>query len=193
MRVISGRLGGRRLHAPASQDTRPSSQRVRTALFDRLGSRVVGARVLDLYAGSGALGIEALSRGAAHGIFVEHARGALAALRRNLGELGLGSCSRVLSEDVERAVERLCAEGARFELVLLDPPYQLGRVGDRSGAGRDGAAARATPSRDASARESAKFATVGKRARAELLRARPRRAAGDAAAIASATLSVLPP
>jgi 16S rRNA (guanine966-N2)-methyltransferase len=144
VRVIAGELRGRRIHAPASQQTRPSSQRVRTALFDRLGPRLAGARVLDLYAGSGALGIEALSRGAVHAVFVERARAALAALRRNLTELELADRSRVLSEEVERAVDRLRAEGAQFELVLLDPPYQLGTLaeppsagaGKRSGGGR---------------------------------------------------------
>jgi 16S rRNA G966 N2-methylase RsmD len=136
MRVIAGRLRGRLMHTPsarsrAAQELRPSSQRTRTALFDALAARVAGARVLDLYAGAGSLGIEALSRGAAHAVFAERSPAALAALRRNLRELELTGCSRVLSEDVESALARLRGEGARFDLVLMDPPYGPGR--DRLG------------------------------------------------------------
>src|SRR5580704_10651585 len=89
MRVIAGTLGGRRLRAPAGRATRPTSDRVREALFSMLGE-IDGARVLDLFAGSGALGIEALSRGAAHAVFVERDAGAAAVLRENLRALGVG-------------------------------------------------------------------------------------------------------
>src|ERR671914_22179 len=89
MRVIAGRYGGRRLQAPPGDATRPTSDRVREALFSVLGPRVDGARVLDLFAGSGALGIEALSRGAAAATFVETAPAALKALRANLAPLAL--------------------------------------------------------------------------------------------------------
>jgi 16S rRNA (guanine966-N2)-methyltransferase len=141
MRVIAGRLRGRPLRTPSarSQDAelvRPSSQRTRTALFDALGARVDAARVLDLYAGAGTLGIEALSRGAEQAVFVERSRDALAALRGNLQDLELVGCSRVLSEDVESALERLRREGARFDLVLMDPPYRLGNAG-RGSAGQE--------------------------------------------------------
>src|SRR3954447_9655647 len=88
MRVIAGTYGGRRLRAPAGTDTRPTSDRVREALFSVLGERVEGARVLDLFAGSGALGIEALSRGAAGATFVDSAPAALKAVRANLAALG---------------------------------------------------------------------------------------------------------
>lgn len=133
MRVIAGHLGGRSLVAPRGLATRPTTDRVREALFSILGD-VREARVLDLYAGTGALGIEALSRGAASCVLVESARPALAALRRNLEELGLGGATRVLAEPVTRAVARLLAElgsggalaseASRFDLVFADPPYE---------------------------------------------------------------------
>lgn len=123
MRVIAGHLGGRRLVAPRGLATRPTTDRVREALFSALAS-VAGARVLDLYAGTGALGIEALSRGAASAVFVEDARPALAALRANLAALGLTGAARVLAEPVSRAVPRLAAPSAvPFDLVFADPPY----------------------------------------------------------------------
>lgn len=125
MRVIAGTLGGRRLVAPRGLATRPTTDRVREALFSALGS-VAGARVLDLYAGTGALGIEALSRGAASAVFVESARPALAALRENLRSLDLASVTRVVGEPVGRAVARLAAEAGAsppFDLVFADPPY----------------------------------------------------------------------
>jgi 16S rRNA (guanine966-N2)-methyltransferase len=121
MRVIAGRLGGRSLSAPRGLATRPTSDRVREALFSILGD-VSGAVVLDLYAGTGALGIEALSRGASRAVFVESARPALAVLRQNLNDLGLTGVATVLAQPVERARDRLLAEQP-FDLVLADPPY----------------------------------------------------------------------
>ena len=120
LRVVAGRHRGRRLHAPPGRDTRPTSDRVREALFSILGPAVEGARVLDLFAGSGALGIEALSRGAASVTFVESDRRAAAVVRDNLEALG---------EDAEIAARDALAwlrsppAGASFGLVLLDPPY----------------------------------------------------------------------
>jgi 16S rRNA G966 N2-methylase RsmD len=108
---------------------------VRTSLFDRLEPRTQGARVLDLYAGSGALGIEALSRGALHATFVERDRRALAALRRNLADLELDACARVLSGDVEQALERLAVQPG-FDVVLMDPPYGSAARTDGAGRGR---------------------------------------------------------
>lgn len=121
LRLTGGRLGGRRIRVPPS-GTRPSSDRVRESLFQRLGD-LSGAFVLDLYAGGGTLGIEAISRGADAVVFVERAAGALAVLRANLASLSLSDRARVVSADARRAVHRLGREGLRFDLVLLDPPY----------------------------------------------------------------------
>ncbi len=117
MRVVAGEFKGRRLHAPRGVRTRPTADRVREALFSMLGD-VSGARVLDLYAGSGALGIEALSRGAGSALFVERDRPALAALRRNLE--AVGADADVKREDALGFLTR--AEGT-FDLVFCDPPY----------------------------------------------------------------------
>ena len=117
MRVVAGEFKGRRLVAPRGRRTRPTADRVREALFSMLGD-VSGARVLDLYAGSGALGIEALSRGADSAVFVERDRAALAALARNLE--ATGAPGEVRRQDVARFLAR--QEGT-FDLVFCDPPY----------------------------------------------------------------------
>ena len=117
MRVVAGEFKGRRLVAPRGGRTRPTADRVREALFSMLGD-VSGARVLDLYAGSGALGIEALSRGAESAVFVERDRAALAALARNLE--ATGAPGEVRRQDVARFLAR--QEGT-FDLVFCDPPY----------------------------------------------------------------------
>lgn len=124
MRVTGGRLRGRRLLAPPP-GVRPSADRVREALFARLGD-LRGVAALDLYAGTGALGIESLSRGVASVVFVERAPRSLAILRRNLAALALVEQARILREDVSRGVRRLGREGLRFGLVLVDPPYDSG-------------------------------------------------------------------
>lgn len=120
MRVIAGAAKGRKLQSPRGLDTRPMTGRAREALFSSLGSRTVDAAVLDLYAGTGSMGLEALSRGAVSCVFVEHDRAALAALRHNVDAVGLGG--EVVAGDVERYLER--GQGA-FDLVLVDPPYSL--------------------------------------------------------------------
>ena len=120
MRVIAGDLRGRRMVAPKGRDTRPTTDRVREALFAALTS-VEGARVLDLYAGSGALAIEALSRGARSAVLVERSVHALRALRENLAALELEDRCTVFRTSVERALHALRHE--RFDLVLADPPY----------------------------------------------------------------------
>lgn len=122
MRVIAGLLGGRKLVAPRGMDTRPTSDRVREALFSALGD-LRGALVLDLYAGTGALGIEALSRGAERATFVENARPALAALRENLTALALLPRARVVALPAARALAAMGAEERPFDLVFADPPY----------------------------------------------------------------------
>lgn len=124
MRVIAGRAKGRRLVAPAGRGTRPTADRVKEALFSSLQPRLPGAHVLDLYAGSGALGIEALSRGASAAVFVERDRRALAALRRNLDTTGLADRATVLPVAVERALSEPL--GPALDLAFLDPPYRVG-------------------------------------------------------------------
>ena len=128
MRVIAGRYGGRRLQAPRGDGTRPTSDRVREALFSVLGARVDGARVLDLFAGSGALGIEALSRGAAEATFVDSAPAAIRVLRANLD--ALGADAEVRRADARRFLGAASAAARYYDLVFLDPPYrQAGRLG----------------------------------------------------------------
>jgi 16S rRNA (guanine966-N2)-methyltransferase len=117
LRVVAGQFKGRRLQAPRGTRTRPTADRVREALFSMLGD-VSGARVVDLFAGSGALGIEALSRGAESALFVERDRRALAALRRNLE--AVGADADVRSQDVLRF---LASPAGTFDLVFCDPPY----------------------------------------------------------------------
>jgi len=124
MRVVAGRFGGRRLRPPPDAGVRPTSDRVREALFAQLGV-LEDARVLDLYAGTGALGIEALSRGAAQATFVERSAASLAVLRDNLGRLGLEPQSRVMRGDALAVVRGLGQSTERFDLVLADPPYAL--------------------------------------------------------------------
>lgn len=119
MRVVAGELRGRRLAAPKGNVTRPTADRVREALFSMLGD-VSGARVLDLYAGSGALAIEALSRGASEAVLVDSARDAVDAIDKNLRELGIEAL--VHRRDAMTWLAG-AAEGAPFDLVFADPPY----------------------------------------------------------------------
>jgi 16S rRNA (guanine966-N2)-methyltransferase len=125
VRVVAGRFGGRRLTAPPGQSTRPTSDRVREALFSALGP-LGGERVLDLYAGSGALGIEALSRGAAHATLVDNDARAIAVIGRNLDALGLGPEEATLRRrDALRALRDASEASATYDLVFIDPPYRL--------------------------------------------------------------------
>jgi 16S rRNA (guanine966-N2)-methyltransferase len=123
MRVIAGQWGGRRLRAPAGAGTRPTSDRVREALFSVLGGRVEGARVLDLFAGSGALGLEALSRGAAEATFVDSAPAAIRVVRANLE--AFGADAEVRRADARRFLGGASAAARQYDLVFLDPPYRL--------------------------------------------------------------------
>lgn len=135
IRVISGELGGRRLQAPPGLSTRPTADRVRQSLFNILDARApipAGATVLDLYAGTGALGIEALSRGAARAVFVEQDVRAGAILQKNLAALGLLPRALVLTQPVARALEALsrpdparAAFAPPFHYIFADPPYAL--------------------------------------------------------------------
>jgi 16S rRNA (guanine966-N2)-methyltransferase len=123
VRVIAGAARGRRLRVPAGEVTRPTADRVKEALFSSLQPCLAGARVLDLYAGAGGLGLEALSRGAAAVTFVESDRRALQALRDNVEVVGLPGAT-VVALDVRRALATELA-GGPFDLALLDPPYRL--------------------------------------------------------------------
>ena len=126
MRITGGTFRSRALRAPRGQATRPTTDRVREALFGILTSVgvVEGARVLDLYAGTGALALEALSRGAASALLVESAREALAALRANVTSLNLEDTARIAPWDVAQVLRRL-PEGEVFDLVFADPPWAL--------------------------------------------------------------------
>ncbi|HEX3520023.1 MAG TPA: 16S rRNA (guanine(966)-N(2))-methyltransferase RsmD [Solirubrobacteraceae bacterium] len=123
MRVIAGRLGGRRLKAPPGRVTRPTSDRVREALFSMLAD-VEGASVLDLFAGSGALGIEAISRGASRAVFVERERGTVAVLEQNLSVLDLGvGVAEVRRADALAALRSARGREETYDLLFIDPPY----------------------------------------------------------------------
>ena len=121
--MIAGAFKGRRLVTPKGDRTRPTADQVRLALMDALTPWLPDARVLDLFAGAGGVGLEALSRGAAHATFVEKDPRAVAALRENVDTLGVRDATRVLRSDVNRELTHLHAEGARFRIVFLDPPY----------------------------------------------------------------------
>lgn len=121
MRVIAGTARGVVLEAPRGRETRPITDRVKETLFGVLGARVLDARMLDLYAGSGAIGIEALSRGAASCTFVERGREALAVLRRNLERARVQDAARIAGQDVGRFLAGPGEE--RYDLVMLDPPF----------------------------------------------------------------------
>jgi 16S rRNA (guanine966-N2)-methyltransferase len=124
MRVIAGSLRGRQLRAPTGTSTRPTSDRVREAVFSMLGD-VEGARVLDLFAGSGALGIEALSRGAAGAVFVERDAHAARVLQGNLDALSLaGDTVELRRRDVRAALQSARAGKETYDLVFIDPPYR---------------------------------------------------------------------
>ncbi len=129
MRITGGSLRGRKLAAPSGMATRPSTDRLREALFNilahgRLAPELSGARVVDLFAGSGALGLEALSRGASFALFIDDAAAARAAIRRNIEALDLAEKTKVWRRDARKPGR--CAPFAPFDLAFLDPPYGKG-------------------------------------------------------------------
>jgi 16S rRNA (guanine966-N2)-methyltransferase len=140
MRVVGGRLRSRPLRGPKSDAVRPTSDRLREALFNILthsyGDPVTGARVLDLFAGTGALGIEAISRGAAYALFVDEGVEARALLRDNIESLGLGGVTRIFRRDATRL--GLAHPLEPFSLVFLDPPYGRGFAEKALAAAREG-------------------------------------------------------
>ena len=127
MRIIAGTLKGRRLRSPRWPGLRPTSDRLRETLFNVLAPRVAGARVLDAFAGTGALGIEALSRGAATVVFIEQDRRAQALIAENLEHCGVRNGCVIIRGPVARGLRALRGDPASrpFDLVLLDPPYEL--------------------------------------------------------------------
>ncbi|HEY6200479.1 MAG TPA: 16S rRNA (guanine(966)-N(2))-methyltransferase RsmD [Candidatus Binatia bacterium] len=130
MRVIAGQARGRRLRTPKGRELRPTADRVKEALFNILPHDLTGRRVLDLFAGTGNLGLEALSRGAASAVLVDIARPATAVIEENVQTLGYGASARVVTAPVFKAVRSLARSGERFDLILLDPPYERGLAGE---------------------------------------------------------------
>ncbi len=131
MRVIAGSARGLKLSAPAGHNTRPTTDRVKEALFSIISSRhtLQGAQVLDICAGTGALGIEALSRGALSGCFVEHDRSVAKILEKNLASAGFVDRSVCLVADVVKGLQMLSRQEKRFDLIFFDPPYASGLYG----------------------------------------------------------------
>jgi len=129
MRIIAGRFKGVRLPVPRGQGMRPTTGRVREALFSTLGTAIADARVLELYAGTGAFGLEALSRGARSAFFVDKDHKATARIARVAESLGIGDAVRVVALDAVLALKKIEAEGTAFDVVFLDPPYGTNQVG----------------------------------------------------------------
>lgn len=128
LRINSGKLKGRRLETLRGSAVRPTADRVREALFNILGSKPVGATVLDLFCGSGALGVEAISRGARQAVFVDNNIAVLAMLRKNLARCGLDSGTRVVGCDIAADLTLAAKPGITFDLIFMDPPYRGGLV-----------------------------------------------------------------
>ncbi len=125
MRIIAGSARGTRIEAPEGRDTRPTLDRVRENLFNMIQTRVAGSRILDLFAGSGALGLEAVSRGAEYAVAVDSSRKAQQVIRGNIEKLRFEKVVRLIPRDWRDAVRLLKAEEAQFDLVFLDPPYAM--------------------------------------------------------------------
>jgi 16S rRNA (guanine966-N2)-methyltransferase len=123
MRIIGGRVKGRKLRAPAGGSTRPTGDRVKQTLFDILAPRIAGARFLDVFAGAGGIGLEALSRGAARVVLVDQDRAAVAAIHEHLEVFGGGHAAQVFRQEARVALASLADTGVRFDIVFLDPPY----------------------------------------------------------------------
>ena len=124
-RIIAGKAKGTRLLAPPGDSCRPSSDRLKEALFSIIGDRILGARVLDLFAGTGQIGLEALSRGAREAVMVEKDRRTLEVLRTNLARTRLEEGARILAGDYRARLRSLVKAGESFDLIYLDPPWQL--------------------------------------------------------------------
>jgi 16S rRNA (guanine966-N2)-methyltransferase len=129
MRIIAGTSKGRRLETPSWTGVRPTSDKLRETLFNVIAARVPGATVLDVFGGSGALGLEALSRGATHAVFIEHDRRAAALIAENAERCGVRERCVIIRDAAERALQNPI-EGSPFDLVMLDPPYAFDALAD---------------------------------------------------------------
>ena len=138
MRIIGGQARGRTIVAPAGAKTRPTQDYVRESLFNILRWDVPQARVLDLFAGTGALSLEAVSRGAQDAVLVDADRDACAAIRRNIESARMQEQCRLLQKDYRAAMEQLGREGRRFDLIFIDPPYKMENTGEMCAALYDG-------------------------------------------------------
>ncbi len=130
MRIVAGKFRGRRLRSPKGRSIRPTTDRVREAVFSIIGSRARDCRVLDLFAGSGALGLEALSRGAGKAVFIDSGIEAIRLIRENISLCGASDTAEAIHGSVEQAIRRLAHRGETFHLIFMDPPYGKGCVDD---------------------------------------------------------------
>lgn len=130
MRIISGQLKGRRLKTPKGREVRPTADRVKEALFNILPRDLSGRRVLDLFAGTGNLSLEAMSRGAERAVLVDIAREATELIVENLKAVGFAGKARVVTGSAFKTARALARSGERFDLIFLDPPYEIGLAGE---------------------------------------------------------------
>ena len=137
MRIISGSARGRALVAPAGEKTRPTQDYVRESLFNIIRWDLEDARVLDLFAGTGALSLEALSRGAKEAVLIDMDRDACQAIRKNMETTRLGDRCRLISRDYLQAMDQLAHEGQKFDVVFIDPPYRMENTGEMCAALKD--------------------------------------------------------
>lgn len=126
VRVIAGEIGGRQLKAPKGNDTRPTTDRVKESLFSIINPRIAGARILDLFAGTGGLAIEALSRGAASAVLVDHSAAAIKVINENIELTGLKEKARVYKGDFSKSCSAMGRKNYSFDIIFLDPPYERG-------------------------------------------------------------------
>lgn len=128
MRIVAGEFRGRRLKTPKREGIRPTADRVREAVFSIIAQHIPGARVLDLFAGTGALGLEALSRGAAQAVFIDRGPEAIQLIRSNIELCGAENRARLMPGSVDRMLRKLASEGASFHVIFMDPPYGKGYI-----------------------------------------------------------------
>ncbi len=128
MRIISGRFKGKKLHSVRGLTIRPTADRLRESIFSILSHRVLNAMVLDLFAGTGALGMEALSRGAESAVFVDNNPGALSVIQRNITSCSFDKQAHIIKWDIKKNLNCLKSAGTAFDLVFMDPPYNQGMV-----------------------------------------------------------------